>query len=64
MSTFLLSHVEAMDSTNYDANKVIEMYLELARTLKKKFPNAKLVFNKLVRRTWTKYTSQEVVFIL
>jgi hypothetical protein len=49
-----------LDSTYHDIQAVKTMYLELARTLKKLFPNARLVFNKLVRRTWTKYSTLEV----
>ena len=45
-----------LDSTYNDTQEVIAMYLDLARTLKKLFPYARLVFNKLTRRTWTKFS--------
>lgn len=46
------------DSLN-DISKVISDYLDLAQYLNKTYPNAKLVFNKLIPRLKTRYTKLE-----
>lgn len=48
------------DSTYKDAQAVISLYLNLARTMKKLFPDAKLIFNKLVPRMDTKFSELAV----
>lgn len=50
-----------LDSSYRDSQQVISLYLELARLLKKLFPNARLVFNKLVPRTSTRYIELTVI---
>ena len=49
-----------LDTTFKSTQKVIELYLELARLLKKLFPSAELFFNKLVPRKSTKYVQLQV----
>ena len=49
-----------LDSTYKDIQQVISLYLDLARLLKKLFPSAKLVFNKLVPRTSTRFVDLNV----
>lgn len=50
-----------LDSSYRDSQQVISLYLDLARLLKKLFPNARLVFNKLVPRTSTRHIELTVI---
>lgn len=49
-----------LDSTFKTVQRTIEIYLDLGRTLKSLFPNAKFFFNTLIPRSTTRYISLDV----